>query len=506
MKARVLVVCAAIGALGRPSADPPASLRAGEDLQRALDAARPGDVIVLEAGGVFTGPFRLPEKAGSDWITIRSSAADRLPPPGTRVTPADAALMPKLEAAGGVVVAAAPGAHHYRFVGIEIRPAAGQFLHNLVTLGTDETSLDQLPHHFAFERCYLHGDPRRGSRRGVALNSRETTIADSHFADFKEVGSDSQAIAGWNGAGPFQLVNNHLEGAGENVLFGGVDPSIKGLVPSDIEIRRNRFVKPLAWKAGERGYEGTAWSVKNLFELKNARRVVVDGNVFEHNWVQSQNGFAILFTVRNQDGTAPWSVVEDVIFTNNVVRRTGSGINILGRDEGGRSEQTKRIRIRNNLFEDVGGERWGGGGRLFQILSGTAEVAFEHNTAFHSGNIITVEGPPNHGFVFRDNIAAHNDYGIIGDGTAPGSPTLAPYFPEARFQNNVIVGADPGRHPAGNFFPPSWEGVGFVDLVRGNYRLSDRSPYRGKGTDGKDVGADLEALERALGSALPEKE
>jgi hypothetical protein len=40
--------------------------------------------------------------------------------------------------------------------------------------------------------------------------------------------------------------------------------------------------------------------------------VLVDGNVFEHNWPQAQNGFAILFTVRNQDGHAPWSVVKDV--------------------------------------------------------------------------------------------------------------------------------------------------------------------------------------------------
>ena len=36
--------------------------------------------------------------------------------------------------------------------------------------------------------------------------------------------------------------------------------------------------------------------------------------------------------MRNQDGSAPWSVVEDVTFTHNVLRHTSSGINLLGRD------------------------------------------------------------------------------------------------------------------------------------------------------------------------------
>src|SRR6185369_7920203 len=98
---------------------------------------------------------------------------------------------------------------------------------------------------------------------------------------------------------------------------------------------RNHVAKSLAWKPGEPGYAGTAWTVKNLFELKNARRVRVEGNLFENNWVQAQIGFAIVLTVRNQDGRAPWSVVEDVTFANNVVRASTSGVNIHGRDSSG---------------------------------------------------------------------------------------------------------------------------------------------------------------------------
>ena len=138
-----------------------------------------------------------------------------------------------------------------------------------------------LPHDIIVDRCYLHGDPVLGGRRGVALNGKSLAVIDSYLADFKEVGADSQAVLGVNGPGPFKIVNNHLESAGENVMFGGGAPAIHDLVPSDIEIRHNYFFKPTSWR-------GVWAAVKNLFELKNARRVLVEGNIFENNWLASQ--------------------------------------------------------------------------------------------------------------------------------------------------------------------------------------------------------------------------
>jgi hypothetical protein len=51
------------------------------------------------------------------------------------------------------------------------------------------------------------------------------------------------------------------------------------------------------------------WQVKNLLELKNARRVRIEQNNFAHNWEEAQSGGAILFTPRNQDGNCRWCVV-----------------------------------------------------------------------------------------------------------------------------------------------------------------------------------------------------
>src|SRR5687767_10367816 len=64
------------------------TVRAGDNLQAALDASQPGDIILLEAGATFLGNFTLPVKSGASYITVRSSTPDQyLPPAGTRVTP-----------------------------------------------------------------------------------------------------------------------------------------------------------------------------------------------------------------------------------------------------------------------------------------------------------------------------------------------------------------------------------------------------------------------------------
>lgn len=59
----------------------------GGNLQQALNAANPGDTILLEAGAAHTGNFLLRAKQGDAAITIASRALDALPE-GVRVTTA----------------------------------------------------------------------------------------------------------------------------------------------------------------------------------------------------------------------------------------------------------------------------------------------------------------------------------------------------------------------------------------------------------------------------------
>jgi hypothetical protein len=498
-----------VGTPAAPEAARTVTLRAGEDLQRALDAARPGDTIVLEAGASFVGPFTLPNKRGAEFITVRSSALDRLPPEGVRVTPAHAALMPKILSPGRGMPAllTAPGAHHYRLLGVEIATAkADALVYDLVKLGADDRTqdtLEKVPHHLVIDRCYIHAQPTQSLKRGVALNSAETSVLNSHVSGFKVVGQDAQAVAGWNGPGPFHIVNNYLEGAGENVLFGGATPTLPNLVPSDIEFRRNHVAKDPAWYQRHASYAGTHWAVKNLFELKNARRVVVDGNLFEYNWLDGQQGYAVILTPRPNDSGAA-AVVEDVTFTNNVVRHSAAVFHIAGQDDLSATPKARllrRVRIVNNLFYGIDGERWGGDGAFLKIGQTADNVTVDHNTILQTGNVTKAFGDPNANFVFTNNLTRHNDYGVIGDSQSPGLLTLSTFFPGYTFRRNVLAGDNaytnnPARwYPADNFFPARLDDSAFAGGARGDYRLKPSSPFRGRATDGGDVGCDFDALE-----------
>ena len=490
---------------------------AGGDVQAALNSANPGDIITLAAGATFTGPFVLPNKPGAGWIYVRSSAPDSaLPSPGVRVDPSYAPQMPKL-VVGAVyrgAIVTVPGAHHFRFIGIEVAPTPGTVvnLNSLIELGSGETDATAVPHDIIFDRCYIHGDPSVGGVRGIFMDAASTAVIDSYLSGFRLTDRDTEAIMSANGPGPFKIVNNYLEAAGINVMFGGQDPTIPNLVPADIEIRGNYFFKPLSWRIGDPTYAGTPWSVKNLFELKNARRVLIDGNVFENNWMQAdQDGLAILFTPRNQNGTAPWSTVQDVTFTNNIVRHSTGGINLMGWDDlSTASGQLQRVLIQNNLFTDIGAFAGNGGyaGLLFLLQDGTANVVIDHNTALQTewplyAQVHNAGRGPHTGFVLTNTITPNNQYGVSGDGTvANPMGTLSTYFSGAVVAGNVLPGGAAASYPPNNFFPAAPADVGFANLAGGDYHLAAGSPYKHAGTDGKDIGANIDALGTATAFAV----
>jgi hypothetical protein len=591
------------------------------DLQEALNTAQPGDTILLRAGETFVGHFRLPVKnnPGGAYIVIRSDAPDAsLPAAGTRLIPAgypgantSPATLARLVGRGGQwkttpVLEAELGAHHYRFQFLDIDGLAQEGWETIVQLGTssgDQWNLDQVPYDIVLDRVYVHGHPAKGQKRCVALNGRNLTVENSFITNCSNFSYDSQAIAGFNGPGPFKIANNHLEASGENVLFGGADPRIPGLLPSDIEITRNHFVKPLAWRdailaapgapspsvipgggalgagmhyfkvvavlevatdvglsapseeqgvwvdsggsgvnlswggvAGADRYRvyvgespggqnrfietsgaqtsmsytgdgevwqgppsgGTRWNVKNLLELKNAQRVLIDGNVFEQLWPASQTGYAVVLTPRNSDGTAPWTVVRDVTFSNNILRHVAGGINILGYDDTNGSQPTARINIRNNLVYDIS-SAWGGSSHFVMITGGPTEVKIDHNTIFHDGMVVIADSGPSYGFQFTNNVAPHNEYGVFGSGAGLGTAAMNAYFPDGTLRRNALGGGPASQYPADNVFPDmGLFAAQFVNIAAGDFRLVPASQFAGAGTDGKDLGVDFSALAAAL--------
>lgn len=471
------------------------SVAAGGNLQAALDNAKLGDKIVLQSGATYTGPFRLPNKTtGSGWIYVVSSAYDRLPAPGTRVSPGDAVNMPTIQVGTGGIstIETADGAHHFRFVGIEFRPNVGAYVNTLIAIGGNDTSLATMPSDIVFDRCFVHGDPAIGGRRGFALNGIRVAVVDSYVADFKEDGADTQAVWAYNTPGPLKVVNNYLEAAGENLMIGGAEPRIQNMVPSDIEIRDNHFYKPTSWV-------GSKWTIKNLIEFKLGVRALVHRNIFENNWAGAQVGFAVQLTPRNEGGNAPWAVTKDITFTSNRFINAGSGFNISGADTNFASQRTERVLIKNNVID---ANAFGNAsGRIFQIINGPVDLTIENNTQFGVQDWIYVENITAKGlrFTLQNNITTHGRYGIMGTGTGIGQRTVDGQFVDWSMLKNAVIGAQAAGlsatdYPAGNYFPTDIPSVQFVDFAGGNLRLAANSPYKGAGTDGKDLGADIDSL------------
>jgi hypothetical protein len=551
-------------AVAAPAAAEVRTVRAGDDLQEAINAARPGDELRLAPDATFSGNFELPATTGSSVITIRTDLPDAsLPAPNQRVTPATASRFAKIVSPNSAAaLRTAPGAHHWRVMFVEFPPTKEGF-GDIIQLGdgsSAQSDLSQVPHDLTFDRVYIHGDPVFGQKRGIALNARAVTIRNSYISDIKAVGADAQAIAGWNGPGQYSIENNYLEAAAEGVLFGGSDPPIRNLVTADILVRYNHITRPMSWRdpilpspssvtatgveggslppgvyaysvAARRGsgqgttaisaasgeatavptagavrvawaavdgvteYQvfarnpagvtqswtvtgtsytdtgapgkagsrpgpdnATRWQVKNLFELKNARRVQVEYNLLENNWLAAQPGYAVVLTPRNQDGHCTWCVVEQVSFSHNVVRNTAAGFNISGYDTNGVTLQTNTLTIQDNLVYQTT-TALGGSGWMVLIGDGPRDVVFDHNTFDFDGTTLLyayggtkAEPKVISGFRFTNNVAPHQQYGINGADASTGTLTFQMYFPDPVVTGNWLSGGPSSKYPAGNRF------------------------------------------------------
>jgi hypothetical protein len=227
--------------------------------------------------------------------------------------------------------------------------------------------------------------------------------------------------------------------------------------------------------------------------------------------VKSQDGKAILFTVRNQSGGCPWCAVQDVTFTNNIVRQTAGVFNMIACDYNHPSQRTERILIQNNLFYSIGGKLWGDTGSygIFAAVNGgqlssggphetILNLTFDHNTALPTKNILEMDIPPAAtNFYFTNNLAATGTYGIFGSGQANGTPSIEKYLVSPVFKNNVLFGDRNTPYPAGFKLLASAKQVQFVDVAAGDLHLGPQSPYLKAGTNGTPVGVDFAALEKA---------
>ena len=470
--------------------------------------------------------------------------------PGVRVSPSNAANMPKIVTPNAAnALRLQDGANHWRFVGIEIYSASTykpsgytpgvNFGYALVDKYCYPTNslcrgTSNIPDSIIFDRCYVHGDATHDLQEGIVGNGTNFAVIDSYISEIHGKGLDTQAFVAYVTPGPIKLVNNHLEGSGENVMFGGSGNGIYGFVPSDIEVRNNHLYKPLSWVPLSLN---ATYSVKNGFELKSAQRVLFDSNIIENVWQAGQAGAAFLFTIRtSQSGDV--AAVTDVTVTNNSFKNVVAGFQILSADSMcgttsypncHKAGTSGRYVIQNNLFTLWDKTTQGGINAhtgLVQsfapgsdIPAGNAvipvhDILIQHNTVVPFNNQtcwgatwFSIPGgwkppfptAPTNNVWILDNVLCRQPTGDWGQqGTTGltqymGPPSTAPKDLSGRFYGNVMY------VPVGDrvyTFPPHNYGttvpLSYVNPATGNYQLA--SPRWTDTSDGQMAGVNFARL------------
>ncbi len=535
---------------GTPSPGKQIRVSTKSNLAAAIDDAKCGDTLLLPAGASFEATV-LPSKKCDDqhYITVRTDTPDsNLPAEGTRISPAWGGVAslpgrpPFAQPSGGparllaTVVARRPEGvsvgDHLRFIGIEwTTPPEANISRIVAAEHTD---------HVIFDRNWFHAADGAEVGHGVGIihGSHMIAVINSYVSGLNCVArtgkcTDATGIGGGGGDEPIsalKIYNNFIEAAGENVLFGG---SAATIVPTDIEIRRNHLFRPMLWKQGEPGYTPTAsgnpYIVKNNFELKSAIRLLFEANLLENSWGGfSQNGFSILLTPKNQSNLCPVCRVNDVTVRFNRIRNVAGVLQIANAlsKTGGATTDGGRYSI-HDLFADGLHDKDFKGGGPFLILVSTQppvhDIQIDHVTAFVTGVMLSIlnDGPKLPNFTLTNSVFSIGDrrQPVASAGGGPEScasksqargaeAVLQACFDPFKLDKNLII-TGRGSFPKGNIVVGSPEAAGIRDVKNGvskDPRLCHEkgpgcpkvSPGAGAASDGRDLGADIDAVEAAI--------
>ncbi|MGH9488824.1 MAG: hypothetical protein ACRD04_14735, partial [Terriglobales bacterium] len=336
--------------------------------------------------------------------------------------------------------------------------------------------------------------------------------------------------------------NNFLEGAAENFLIGGAASQL-GQDVQDVTFTHNYVFKPLSWDPSDPSYAGTPWSVKNLLELKQGDRVLVEGNVFRNDWSAAQSGRAILIATTDQGtGKEPWVAAENVTVEYNWMDNTQgmAEVSAYGGAPVDSGVASNHIAISENLATNQGN----GSGWMFlgvddiasyagnPLYSGSgSDVLIAHNTLLLSPSDTSRDDPtdgmefeslvaagetPLPNWAIRDNIFPIGRWGIHGT-CQVGSASVPCYGPGAWPGNLVYnTAADDCGATAWSIFAASTpqcpvatvDDIGFVGPLTGtlspaDFALLSTSPAKDAASDGSDIGVNITVLQAAIAGVAP---
>jgi hypothetical protein len=335
-------------------------------------------------------------------------------------------------------------------------------------------------------------------------------------------------MIGGQGPGPYTVTNNWIEGAG--LLWHHDDGGGTAWIRGDYNYTRNTFKAPFKYMYGGPESDGLRYFLRQPLEWKSGRRVSLFGNIFDGAWVEvTPASVFVAFTSVNGLG------ITDVDFQNNTFMH-GPGItNVPTLVDGGAIPTPPPVRFRfsNNLAWDIGSSSYwvpqGGAsaptGWLFEGPEGGEDVIVDHNSIVgNTGRAPAifwlfdskVEGvrvtnnffylsSSNQGIAQDGDVQANTCQGLRGKALADCQFTGGYVF-----DHNILMSPDADQAAVQSWWPslnnyiPSdmaLPNAGWLSYANKDFHVVNRycSGCSSPGSDRKDVGADIDALQAAQG-------
>lgn len=469
------------------------------NLQTLLNTCSRGDKIVLQAGTTYMGNFILPPRPGSvgveGWVSIVSSADANIPA-GVRFRPTvHGAYAPIIASpnASPAIQTRVPGSNtntgwYFRGIKFSRDPNHTNINYAVVALGSGrddgnvpptiwQNTLAMVPEDFIFDACWSESLDSQNTFRAYEINAKKVAIVNCWVNDGHVTGSENQAIHGINTPGLILLQNNYIAGATQNIMFGGGDPGIPGLNPTDIVIRGNDIYKPLIYKT----QPPPLASVKETIEFKVGVRVLLENNIIEGCWTQGQVGFCLGLKSVNQSGAGGQLNIGHVLaetghvtIRRNLFRNFGTGPGVSGKDPG-TCVLAHDILFEENYFELMNVPQYDGTGDHLQLSNNVQNVKFRRNTFYrdpayaagngsypiHAGIVFLGNGSVPQAansvtnLTFTDNIIQLGQYGYYASGIAQGEAAITGTTSAVNgakvYTGNYVIGASTSGYPNTTF-------------------------------------------------------
>ena len=286
----------------------------------------------------------------------------------------------------------------------------------------------------------------------------------------------------------------------------------EGLQVQNVLVRRNIFAHRPEWSAlmdnncGGKGY----------MELKSCHNCTFDGNIFK-------GCTGSTTTTRNQGGADPWNDLDNLTFSNNWYHNANNAFVAYLNDGANMTNKSVNVSFINNLA--TGEFAHAGAFEYFRVISGVFSggvgTKLIHNTILIGSYSSFSSYADPHGRMespqIRDNIIRVASNRCFTDGSGTAAAPMTSCWPNADVRNNVLMRIDGSlddiKQTWLNPFPnnavvTSLAEVGFVNAppsldASGDYRLSNNSPFKGKASDGKDPGVDIDQLNAAIFGTSP---